>query len=121
MESEEFVYGSSDRSGVDIGAVERLTKELLTEMSTAGSEANDAAIKAGINVDHLQVEGRPAIRFGSHDAGLTGVDIVIVFATKVAYDAWKQILLPRINKRLDKRSLIEKEKRASGGKDRGPR
>ena len=87
---------------------EEFAREVLAELREPGTEANAAARSAGLDPDVL-ADARADVTDGEHGAEPILTTIIVGIAvsagSKVAETLWRDVLWPRIRRRLGARAL----------------
>jgi hypothetical protein len=91
----QYKYGS-----VDASDLAELARESLRELRDGGSAASEARA-AGFDVEGFlcEPEAEQRIRIEPGESGFEPTSILVVLGGKVAYDLWRKLVLPRIERK----------------------
>jgi hypothetical protein len=102
--------------------LQSVVDEVLTELSSPDSEAARAARAAGLDVDDLagtEVQVREGQQGVEPIATTIVVGIAVSIGSKVAESLWKDVLWPRIRRRLGWTAVKEQTSGSGGGASGG--
>jgi hypothetical protein len=106
--SAEMVFWRFERGDATATEIEDVAREVLAELREPGSEASAAAETSGLDPATLD-DSRAEVTDGEHGAEPILTTIVVGIAvsagSKVAESLWKDVLWPRIRRRLGARAL----------------
>lgn len=106
--SAEMTLWRFQRGDATATQIQDVARELLAELREPGTEANAAALSAGLEPSAL-ADARADVTDGEHGAEPILTTIVVGIAvsagSKVAESLWKDVLWPRIRRRLGVRAL----------------
>ena len=102
--------------------LQSVVDEVLTELSSPDSEAAQAARAAGLDVDDL-AEAQVQVREGQQGVEPIATTIIVGIAvsigSKVTESLWKDVLWPRIRRRLGWTAVKEQTSGSGGGASGG--
>lgn len=110
--SAEMALWRFERGDATATEIQDVAREVLAELREPGSEASAAAVAAGLEPTDV-ADARAEVNDGEHGAEPVLTTIVVGIAvsagSKVAESLWKDVLWPRIRRRLGARALgVEK-------------
>jgi hypothetical protein len=93
------------RDDVTVEAIEREVDKLWSDLHTDESLRAEAR-RAGIDLGELPRGSRDsAITIEKTTANFAGAEILIGLGVKIAYDVWKELILPRLRQRFGSDSI----------------
>jgi hypothetical protein len=106
--SAEMAVWRFERGDATATEIQDVAREVLTELREPGSEASAAAGTAGLDPADV-ADARAEVTDGEHGAEPILTTIIVGIAvsagSKVAESLWKDVLWPRIRRRLGARAL----------------